>query len=214
MPIDTMTTTQGTRTASRGYPADNDRPAALVHTRPTYSIFRRAFPPHHVNRSAHVFAVAGDRSRVVVSGVVVASPATAAQPCDAQYQSALAIQKQIESHNKQPRTFELFAQRAAYDAYNARASRLNSQMAAARKNYNACKAVVRELFELDIKQDPPSPDPTAVAKIKDAAAKIPAGYTPPPRPSQPALRPRWPSPPSCKPCTTHLDDVSLTDRTP
>jgi len=141
----------------------------------------------------------------------VASPATAAQPCDAQYQSALAIQKQIESHNKQPRTFELPAQRAAYDAYNARASRLNSQMAAARKNYNACKAAVRELFELGIKQDPPSPDPTAVAKIKDAAAKIPAGYTPPalskPTRSTTAVAVAA----ELQPLYDALDDVSLTD---
>ena len=102
------------------------------------------------------------------------------------------------------------AQRAAYDAYNARASRLNSQMAAARKNYNACKAAVRELFELDIKQDPPSPDPTAVAKIRTPQPRSPPDTRLPPCPSQPALRPGGRR---RRVATLYdaLDDVSLTD---
>ena len=121
-------------------------------------------------------AVAGICLGVVVSGVVAAAPATAAQPCDAQYQSFLDIQKQIRSHNAEPRTFTLPAQQAAYDAYNARAAKLNSQIKTTRTNYTNCVAAIKALTD---NQDIPAPDAATITKIKDAAAKIPTGYTPP-----------------------------------
>ncbi|GAB04013.1 hypothetical protein GII30_15800 [Gordonia amarae] len=106
----------------------------------------------------------------------MAAPATAAQPCDTQWQYAMDIQRQIKSHNAQPRTFTLPTQQAQFDAYNARAARLNSEMKTARDNYNNCRDAIKSLKD---GQELPDPEATMIAKIKDAAAKIPAGYTPP-----------------------------------
>ena len=106
----------------------------------------------------------------------MAAPATAAQPCDTQWQAYQEVQRQIKSHNAEPRTFTLPAQRAQYDAYNARAARLNSESKTTIANYRSCIAAMSMLRD---GATMPTPDAAVIAKIKEAASKIPAGYTPP-----------------------------------
>ncbi|WP_433392669.1 hypothetical protein [Micromonospora sp. KLBMP9576] len=127
---------------------------------------------------------------LVLTGVFLAVPGTAAHAsgvnlCAEQVATALAVQARIKAHNARPHTFILPRQQLAYNAYNLEAQQLNAAQAQAKSRLNACLEAMRTLEDTRAGSPALTPPRAADLKdIKDAAARVPAGWRPPPPPAR------------------------------
>jgi hypothetical protein len=96
--------------------------------------------------------------------------------CQSQQAALDAVNADIATHNAKPHLFTLPQQQAAFDAYNAEKSQLDSRGAAAEQNLRSCRDAFNKASE-----GGPLVKPTQdwIDKLNDAKSKLPPGYEPP-----------------------------------
>lgn len=104
--------------------------------------------------------------------------------CSVQQAALDAVQERINAHNAEPNVFELPRQAAQAAAYDARAARLNAEQEAAIAQLEACLAAI-DALEGPGRNGPALPAPTerTLTAIETALKQVPAGWEPPPPPT-------------------------------
>ncbi|WP_280308375.1 hypothetical protein [Nocardia abscessus] len=129
---------------------------------------------------------------LLVCAVLVGAPVGSAQPpppplptttqpapkppkrlCEAQEVAVERVEQAIAQHNARPNVFDP-RQRAAYEAYNAEARRLNQEYATAKDNLRRCVGTVQRLADVGLSAQA---SPRQIDSANAAKNKVPPGYT-------------------------------------